>query len=280
MLGDLLDAVNSASVLNIGTSTARLHHKTTTNGIKWVGDDTSQHGNDLGENENSNWISLLHVGEHHGLTSIEATEVGSSVGDDTNDRDTETFVKTLWAILASDLLQAINKAGEFTLLAGTDISGESGTGEVEWVDDAEGSGTSSTTGGAVTNEELDWLGLWVVWAEGLFVNVLEGEVQGLGWEVSDDVSQVTSPEGGETLLSVNSLETVTNTGVLLFETTSWGFTSFGSLLGHGVLHLEEELDTLDWSNNSLGDGGGDTSDKEICDKGFFGHYFCLFVCIS
>ena len=40
---------------------------------------------------------------------------------------------------------------------------------------------------------------------------LEGEVQGLGWEVTDDVSQVTTPEWGNTLLSQSTLSAVDNT---------------------------------------------------------------------
>lgn len=58
------------------------------------------------------------------------------------------------------------------------------TGEVERVDEAEGSGTSSTTGGQVTSEVAPELGLGVNTAEeDLLVLVFEGEVQGLGGEV-------------------------------------------------------------------------------------------------
>jgi hypothetical protein len=44
------------------------------------------------------------------------------------------------------------------------------------------------------------LSLGVVGAEDFLVDILEGEVEGLGGEVSDDVGSVTSPEGSEALL--------------------------------------------------------------------------------
>ena len=39
----------------------------------------------------------------------------------------------------------------------------------------------------------------------------EGEVQSLGWEVTDDVCSVTTPEGDKTLITVRANEAVTDT---------------------------------------------------------------------
>jgi hypothetical protein len=43
-----------------------------------------------------------------------------------------------------------------------------------------------------------------------FVLVLEGEVERLSWEVSDDIGQVTTPESEESLLLGNSDKAVNN----------------------------------------------------------------------
>jgi hypothetical protein len=260
--GDLSDAVHGASVLDIGTSAARLHHQSSANGVKRVGDDTSADGDDLGESEECDGACLLHVGEEDGFTSVEATEVRGTVGNDTDDGDTETLVETLGTISGSYFLEAVNETVELTSLAGADVSSESGTGEVERVDHTEGSGTSGTTGGAVTNEELYLLGLGIEGAEDLLVDILEGEVKGLSGEISDDVGSVSSPESSETLFVVDARKAITNTGVLL-HVGGWGLASLGSLLAHGVLDLKEELDTLDGGDDGLGDGGGDTTDHEI-----------------
>ena len=91
LLGNLFNAVHGAGVLNVSTSTAGLHHQPTTDGIKGVRDNTGEVSNNLGECENCEGVSSLHVSEHHGLTSVEATEVRGTVSNDTNDGDTETL---------------------------------------------------------------------------------------------------------------------------------------------------------------------------------------------
>ena len=138
----------------------------------------------------------------------------------------------------------------------TNISGKSGSCEIKWVDEAKGSSTSSTTGGAVTNEELDWLGLWVIWAKSLLVEIFACEVKSLSWEISDDVSEVTSPESHDTLLSHYSAEAITNTIVLHFLRD----------VRVGILDLEQKLNSLDWGDNGLRDSSGDTTRKEVSNE--------------
>ena len=96
----------------------------------------------------------------------------------------------------------------------------------------------------------------------------EGKVQGLCGEVPDDVGGVTSPEGEETLVTVGTRETVTNTLVGLGETTLLDLGKENSqesrtavpakLTDHLILVLDEELDTLDGGSGGLGDGLQDT----------------------
>ena len=117
MCDDLLNAVNGASVLDIATLATRLHHKSSADGVKRVGDDTSADGDDLGESEECDGACLLHVGEEDGFTSVEAAEVRGTVGNDTDDGNTETLVETLRTISGGNLLEAVDETAEFTGLA-------------------------------------------------------------------------------------------------------------------------------------------------------------------
>ena len=250
---DLPEAIHGAGVLDVGSGTAGLHHQPTADGIKGVGEDTSSDSDDLGEHPHGENAGFAGIGEKDGLSGIVATEVSGTVGNDTNNRDTETTVKSSNTVGNSNLLEAIDKTAEFTSTTGTDISGEAGTGEVKGVDDTEGSGTSGSSGKAVTDEELNGFLLGVVGVEDLFVDILEGKVESLGGEVTHNVGEVTSPERGEALLVEDAGEAVTNALVLVLS---------GDGLG-GILDLEEELDTLDGGNDGLGDSGGDTTDHEV-----------------
>ena len=92
----------------------------------------------------------------------------------------------------------------------------------------------------------------------------ERKVKGLRREVPDDVGGVTSPEGEETLVTVGTRETVTNTLVGLGETTLLDLGNENSqesrtavpakLTDHLILVLNEELDTLNGSSGRFGDG--------------------------
>jgi len=82
---DLLNAINSASVLDISTLATRLHHESSADSVKRVGNNTSTNGDDLGEGEESHWVGVLHVREKDSLTSVEATKVRSTICDNTND---------------------------------------------------------------------------------------------------------------------------------------------------------------------------------------------------
>jgi len=158
----------------------------------------------LGEEPHGEDVGLLGIGEHDSFASVEHTEVGGTVGNDSNDGDTETTVESLRAIGGSDLLEAVNQTSELTLSTGSNISGKTGSCKIEWVDEAQRGGTSCSTGGAVSNEELDGFLLGVVWVEDLLVSIFASKVKCLGGEVPDDVGHVASPERGESLFLQDS----------------------------------------------------------------------------
>jgi len=255
---DLSEAVHGTCVHSIGSGFTGSHHESSSDGIKWIRNDTSGNGDNLSETPLDKEMLFSVVLEEDDFTRIEHTEVRGSVGNDTDDGDTETVVE-LASTLLSNLHEAVNETCEFSFSTGTDIGSKSGSCEIEWVDEAEGSSTSSTTGGAVTDEEHAWLSFWVVWVESLLVEIFASEVQGLGWEITNDVSKITSPKGSNTLLGNNSFEAVTNTTVSLVS----------SDVLVGILDLKEKLDSLNWGNGGLGDGGGNTGDKEVNHKVLF-----------
>lgn len=264
LLEDGLEAMHGSLILGILLTGS--HHESTSDGIKRVGGDTSDNGDDLGETPDGKDVGLLHIFEEQDFTGVEKTEVRSSIHDDTNDGNTETSVETLDTILSSAFLEAVNETIEFSILSGTDISSESGTAEIERVDDGEGSSTSSSTGGHVTHEEFDWLSLGVGLSHKDFlILILAGEVEGLSGEITDDVSGVTSPESTDTLFSADSVEAITNTIVSLFNGD----------VRVSILDLKEELDSLDRCDDGLRDGSRNTTDKEINQEVFLSH--CYFV---
>lgn len=75
------------------------------------------------------------------------------------------------------------------------------------------------------------LGFGVERAEVDSESVLEGEIEGLGGEISDNVSQVSSVKGTDTFFFDDSSETVADTGVA-GDLTGLDF-------GVGILGLEE-----------------------------------------
>ena len=90
-------------------------------------------------------------------------------------------------------------------------------------------------------------------AEPLLEVILEGEVHSLSGEVSDDVSEVASPERDEALLLVNSAKAITNTLVSVFN----------SHVLVGILNLKEHLNSLNRGHKGLRNSGRNTTDHEV-----------------
>jgi hypothetical protein len=67
VLKDLGEAVHCASVLNVTTLLARLHHQASSDGIKRVRYDTGGNGHELGETPNSEEVGLLDIFEKEGF---------------------------------------------------------------------------------------------------------------------------------------------------------------------------------------------------------------------
>lgn len=248
LLDDLVEGIEGRLVLDGLTGG---HHHSSADGIDGVGSKTSQVGNTESENEGGKERALEGLGQQ-GLNGIVKTEVQTTVNDNTESRERETTVKTGNTIggdgLAVDINETVELASSATLALG--IVGKTGTGVVQRVDEEKGAGTSSTTGGDVTSEPLGVTVTLLLEVEHGLEVILEGKVQSLGGEVTDDVGGVSAPERLDTLIGDDTLEAVTDTLVGVGETAS---------LEHLILVLEEKLDTLNGGSSSLGDSGGDTT---------------------
>lgn len=198
------------------------HHHTTTDGIKRVRGDTGTSGDGPTKSERSQEVTLESTGEKDRLDRVVHTEVQTTVDDDTSNGGHETTVETGNTVGGEGLLVDIDETVELTLttlLGRLGVVGETGTGVVEGVDEEEGSGTGSTTGGQVTGHPLGVTVTLLLVGEHRLVGITEGEVQSLGREVTDDVGSVTTPQGENTLGLCGSAEALNDTVVLAVETT-------------------------------------------------------------
>jgi hypothetical protein len=180
--------------------------KTTTDGIEGVRGVTGTDSRELGATElgggTKETIFRLLVRIVSGK-GIEETEVDSTVWDDTNNRHSDAVVQTTNTAGGHSLLQAIEKTVEL-LLSSSDIRSKTGTGVIERVDDAQRTGSSKTTSSHVNGEEFAELSVLVGLREEGLDSILEGEVEGLGREVPDDVGQVSTPESLDSLYCLST----------------------------------------------------------------------------
>jgi hypothetical protein len=225
------------------TYLARSHHHATTDSVERVRSDTSTSGDSPAEKERNQEVTLEGTGEEDRLERVVHSEVETTVNDDTSDRGTETTVETEDTVRCEGLLVDIDQTVELsstTALRVLVVVGKTGTGVVEGVHKEEGSGTSElvnrkhmpefddvgngrtyTTGGQVTSHPPSVsITLLLVTEHGL-EGVAESEVQGLGWEVTENVGSVSTPERGDTLLSGDTLEALANAGVWAVKTTTF-----------------------------------------------------------
>merc|ERR1719308_746235 len=252
VLHDLDSAVNGSLVLD---STTGGHHHTSSDGINGVGHKSSSDGNSPSKKEGKGDIGC--VSKKNWLQGVEETEVHATVDEDTDSRDGESSVQSLDTVRLQSLGVDVDETVELTLSSLTlGVIGQPGSGIVKGVDKHEGEGSSSSSGKNVGSELPGSAGV-LGGGEGGLDGILEGKVKSLGWEVSEHISQVSSPEGIDTLSLEDPGGTVNDTSVWLVKTT---------LLDHLILVLDEELDSLDGSSSSLGDSSSNTSEHEILNE--------------
>ena len=131
----------------------------------------------------------------------------------TLNRDIESTVETDKSVRFEHFDQTVAQTSELSVGSRfTDICAQSGSGEVQGIDKAQGCGTGCSTGRQVSNKVSPELGFFVDPSqEDLFVFVFEREVQRLSREISDHIREVSSPVGDDSLFFRNAYKRVDNT---------------------------------------------------------------------
>jgi hypothetical protein len=243
---DLLQAVEGSVVNPLFLGLLRLHLETTTDGVEGVRSISGGDGGDLGDEESGSESLESEVVFVGVLLSerVEETKVDSTVGDDTSDGNSESVVETEDSAGSTGCLgETVSKTVEVSL-SRTDVRSKTSTGIVERVDNAERSSSGKTSSSHLDEEEHSELGLGVVAREEGLDGVLEGKVEGLGGEITDDVGKVSTPEGHNSLFSSDTGEAVDDSGV----TRNLSRTDTRV----GILGLDDELDTLNGGSEGLG----------------------------
>ena len=259
---DLGEAVEGAGVEAFGLGLFGLEHHTTADGVEGVveGHDDGTGGGDGDEGGDGTEHTLVLLVGVHVLDLGEATELTSTVDEGTSDGDGPAGVETGDTLGLDGGDDAVHDTVELGL-AGADVGGEAGTGEVEGVADGVGDGTSGTTSGELAEEGHHEVSLGVVLGEDLVVDeIVEGEGGTLLGSIAEAVDEVTTPEGLDTLFGGDTLEAVDGTVVTLDLS--------GDDIRVGVHSLEEELDTFDGGHGGLGDGTSGTTEDEILEELF------------
>jgi len=252
VLQDLDSAVNGALVLD---TAARGHHHAPPDGVNGVGHEASSDGDSPAQQEGEGHVGS--VSQEEGLESVKQTEVHATVDEDTDSGDGESSVQSLDTVRLESLHIDIDEAVELPLAAlALGVIGQPGSGVVQRVDEHQRESPSESSAGDV-GAELQRLGSVLRGLEDGFDLIFEGKVQGLGGEVPQNVSKVSSPEGVDSLSLEDPHGTVNHAIVGLVKT---------SLLDHLILVLDEELDSLDGSSSSLGDSSSNTSEHEILNE--------------
>jgi len=260
VLQDLLGAIDRTVVFD---GTAGRHHHAPSDSVNWVRSETRHDSNGPSEEEGENSTSA--ISEHDWLDGVVESKVETSVDEDTHARDDKSSVETANSVRGQGLSVDVDESVVLSLaVLALGVVGQSSTGKIERVDDCEGERTGDTTTGNVSCElsaVRGVLGRLELSLDGVF----EGKVESLGWEVSEDVGQVTSPERGDTLGGQGSLGAIHDAGVWLVKST---------LLDHLILVLDEKLDSLDRGGGRLGDTGGNTREHKVLGESkFLGSHF-------
>lgn len=221
------------------TYLTRRHHHATTDSVERIRGDTGTGRDAPTEQEGGQEVVFERTDEDDGLDRVVHSEVETAVDDDTGDGGTETTVETGNTVRGERLLVDIDQTFELALaalLGALCVVGETGTGVVERVDEEERGSTGSlaivsfcaeskrgstyAAGGQVAGHPPPVSVTLLLEGEHGLVGVAEGKVEGLGWEVADNVGGVTSPEGGQTFGAECAAEAVDDAAVAAVETTS------------------------------------------------------------
>merc|ERR1719154_334045 len=249
VLEDLRSAVYRALVLD---SAPRGHHHSPSDGVNRIGHEPGSDGDSPAKEEGERDTSI--VTKEHWLQSVEETKVHATIDEDTDSGDGESSVKSLDTIRLKSLGVDINETVELSLSAlALGVIGKPGSGVVQGVDKEEGHSSRHSSAEDV-HSKLSGIAGILGSGKGGLDRILECEIESLGGEISENISQVSSPEGVDSLGFEDPGGAVDDSSVGLVQ---------APLLDHLVLVLDQQLDSLNGSSGSLGDSSSNSSQHEV-----------------
>merc|ERR1719402_250646 len=179
------------------------------------------------------------------------------VDKDTDGRDDKASVQALDAVRLKGLRVDVQETIKLALSAlALGVIGQPGPGKVKGVDKEERHGSSAASGGDVGGELLP-LGGSFGGGKNAFDGVLEGEVKSLGGGVSEDISEISSPEAEKSFRLHSPLGAVKNAIVWPVQ---------DALFEHLGLVLDQQFYSLDGGSSCLGDTGSNTRQHEVLEE--------------
>jgi len=212
---DLAEAVHGALVDPLSLGLVRLHLEAPADSVEGVrgigrGESGGLGTGELGQEADGALVLLVRVNADEGVVDA---KVSTAERDDADDGDAEAVVEAHHAGRAGgSLRKAVHEARELGL-ARADVRGEARPRVVERVDNRERAGAGKAARGHVDQEELAEVRLRRILGEPGLDGVLEGEVERLGREVTEDVHKVAAPESADALLRGDAREAVGDTRV-------------------------------------------------------------------
>jgi len=220
------------------------HHHPPSDGIDRVGHKSGCDRDTVSQQERQQQTGI--ITQEHWFEGVVETEVEASVDKDSDTRDHETSVETSNTVRFEGLLVDVNETvvlarGNTVLSCYFGVVSETSSSVVERVDETQRHGSSNSTRQDV-RAKLNRVASILGDSEGLFDLSFEGKVKGLGGEVPQAVSQVTSPERVQTFAREGSCCTI-------YDSLVWPVQP--PLLNHLILVLDEKLYSLNRSGSCL-----------------------------
>jgi hypothetical protein len=171
------------------------HHHTTTDSVKRVRGETGSSSDGPAKEERGKEVAFESTGEDKGLDRVVYAEVKTTVDNNTDNGGHKATVETSNTVRGEGLLKDVHEAVELTLATSgvLDVVGKTSTDVVERVDEEERSGTSGSTRGKIADHPPPIAVMLLLEGEYGFVGVAKSEVQGLSWEVTDNIGGVAAP---------------------------------------------------------------------------------------
>merc|ERR1719187_287873 len=231
------------------------HHKSPPNGVEGVCNCDRPSCNCLcygKSDENAGLVSSKLLG------SVISTKIDGSVDDDPLHRGDEPGVQPLHHTIGLEAFDdTVSQTFKLSLSSTfANIRTKSSSCKVQRIDNSETSSASSSSTCEIGSKEFPELIRSYSRHEDGLVLVFKSKVKSLSWEVSDDINNIPTPEGEESLFLVNSSKAVNYPFISLV--------SSNTLVS--ILNLKQHFHSFQRGHHSFTDSSGDAPSNKVKHK--------------